>query len=724
MKKLLKRNSQLIILLSALFLAVMSIMPSYSSTTPRSERAEVLDDEGSLWDPFIEDAVLYADEFISSVGDAVVKSMVGAFSPTFNVLLNLENGKSAIDMGRTYDTGDLYDSFTIGTLYNFARYFGLILASLLLFFNLFICMMGQAEQIRDSPLRLIAKYIGVVILINMSFNIIIEVVNFCSGMWTDFVMTDKVGSTLDFTKDFLDGIIQYDEYGGVASILNTTISTSMRIVMFAIMPIMGFYLVWKLFKQFLRLFVEIAERYFVMVLLLLFMPVVIPTLISNHTRNIFSAYMRMFACQVFVMMCNSAFMKIFVYVLMHGGWTASLFNYVLALAFMRICQRIDTYMLSMGLNVAQTGGGVVGVGISAGQAISQLFGGLKSADKVRSNTGKNMMDHALSTGNYGEYIQGFNLRQAATSSNIPTAIPSELSFTQQMSKTPEVQAKVAQGNNMMKDAFYTGDYEKYKAGHELTVTPFDNYTRTNNTLLSEAEFNRKVASTNSNLYDRQSMSIIQDENTFDSVVSDMKIPDNVKDALTSQGVNIDEIATVKQLDNQGTAFGFYDDKGNGIGFANNGKVETYTQRASDLKAIELDNAIAMDNTPSETQHLMDVAEGSSLHHQNPLMDNESILKATGEDRIIPDEYYRTQAFRTSYGTDTVSCISNKLDSNYSIDSVGKNYEIKSVAAHPDVLKNNRYTKVTGQDGRLYGIRVSDHSLKNTRKYEENPVKSK
>lgn len=723
MKKNYHSQLQFLCLFSILFSLVLSIMPVYSSVSPRSERAEELDEKGSLWDPFLEDAAVYTDEFISSVGDAVVQSMIGAFSPTFNVLLNLETGRSAIDMHKDYDADDMYHSFTIGTLYNFAKYVGIILANLILFFNLFICLIGQAEQIKDSPLRLIAKYILTMVLIYASFNIIIEVVNFCSGMWTDFVMTDRVGSTLDFSRDFLDQIIQYDDSGAAASLLNITVNSAMGIVYTVIMPFFGFFLVWKLFKQFLRLFMEIAERYFVMILLLLFMPAVLATIISNHTRNIFNSYMRMFCCQVFIMLCNSAFMAIFVYVLLTGGWTAGLFNYVLALAFMRVCQRIDTYMLTMGLNVAQTGGGVVGATLGAGRMLGDLFRGLNSLDRFKSNMGKNMMDHALETGDYNEYVKGHNLSQTIESKITGTTLqaPSEQSFAQQMSYTPEVRANVETGNALINDAFRTGDYEMYQRGHALTVTPFDKITGTNTAPLSEAEFNYKCAKNNPSLLEQGTMSLMDSGNSFDDVASAMKIPGNVKDDLTAQGVNLDEIATVKQLDRNGTAYGFYDDKGRGIGFANNGEVETYSQRADDLQAMKADNAISMNNTPADSEHLFDVAKGTNMHHQDALMDNDSILKATGEDRIMPDEHLNSRAFRTGYGTDTVSCTSYKLGNDFNMDSVAKEYEVKSVAAHPEILKSNKYTKVRGQDGKLYGLRVSNASPKNERKYEKNPV---
>lgn len=714
---------KLMIALSALFALVLSIMPTYSETSPRSERAEVLEEKGSLWDPFAEDAAVYTDEILSAIGDAVVNSMVGAFSPNFNVLLNLETGKSATDMSLSYDSSDMYGSFTIGSLYNYAKYVGIILATLILLFNMILCIAGQAEQIRDSPLRLIAKYILTMVMIQYSFNIIVHVVNFCSGMWTDLVMSDKVGSHIDFSKHFLDNIIQYDDAGMAVSILNITVDSFMGIVYSVVMPFIGFFLIWKLFKQFLRLFMEIAERYFVMILLLLFMPAVFATIISNHTRNIFNAYMRMFCCQVFIMMCNSVFMKIFVYILMVGGWTAGLFNYILALAFMRVCQRIDTYMLSMGLNVAQTGGGVIGAGLGAGRVIGDLVRGLGSVDRIRGNMGRNMIDHALETGDYNEYVKGHNLAQPLESKFTGTtlAAPSEESFAQQMANTPEVRANVASGEAMMTESFRTGDYDMYQQGHALTVTPFDEFTGTNNSPLSLAEFNKKCATESPNFLEQGTAQLINDGNTFDDVASSMKIPRNVKDDLLSQGVNLDDISTVKQLDQKGTAFGFYDEKGQGIGFANNGEVETYSQRADDLYAMKADNAIAQNNTPADTQHLFDVTEGTNMHHQKPLMDNNDILNVTGEDKIIPDKHMQYQAFRTGYGTDTVSCTSNKLGSDFNMTSIEREYEIKSVAAHPDILKNNRYTKVKGEDGKLYGLRVSNNSPKNERTYEKNPV---
>lgn len=698
---------RLFIAISAIFLLILSIIPSYSETSTHSERAEDLEKNGSILDPLAEDLAVYTYETFDVIGDVVVQSIIGAFDPTFNVLLNLETGRNATDMRAHYDSSDMYGSFTIGSLYNFAKYVGIILATLILLFNMILCIAGQAEQIRDSPLRLIAKYILSMVLIHASFNIIIHVVNFCSGIWSDIVTSDRIGSSLDFSRDFLDNIIQYDDAGMAVSILNITVDSFMGIVYSVIMPFIGFFLIWQLFKQFLRLFIEIAERYFVMILLLLFMPAVFATIVSNHTRNIFNAYMRMFCCQVFIMICNSIFMKIFVYILMTGGWTAGLFNYILALAFMRVCQRIDTYMLSMGLSVAQTGGGVVGAGLGVGRMIGELMRGLSSVDRIRGNMGKNMMNHALEIGDYNEYIKGHNLAQSLESKLAGGSLaPSEESFAQQMANTPEVRANVATGRKIINEAFNTGDYSMYQQGHALTVTPFDEFTGANKPL-SEAEFLRKCPHDN-----LDSVAVLNGTSSFDDIASSMKIPGNVKEDLLSQGVNLDDISTVKQLDQSGNAFGFYDEKGQGIGFANNGDVEIYGQRADDLSAMKADETISLGNTPTAAKEIFDEMQGTNMHHQKPFMENDDILKMTGEERIMSDRYRNTQAFRTDYGTDTVSCISHQLGTNFQMERITNQYEIKAVAAHPEILKSKQYEKVKGSDGKLYGVRTVESAKKN------------
>lgn len=711
------------VLISAVLALILCTIPAYSESEPRSPRAEELEKEGSMWDPFVSDAEVYADEIFSSIGDAVVNAIVGAFSPSFNVLLNLEKGQAATDITKTYTSDDIYGSITIGTLYNFAKYFGIILANLIFFFNLFICLIGQAEQIKDSPLRLLVKYIAVLVGINISFNIILEIVNFCGGMWSDYVMTSSVGSKLDFSRDFLNNVIQYDDSGAVSTILNVSVNAYLSIVFTVVLPFIGFFLVWKLFKQFLRLFLEIAERYFVMILLLLFMPAVLATLISNHTRNIFNSYMRMFWCQVFILMCNAAFMKLFIAILMSGGWTASLMNYILALAFMRVCQRIDTYMLAMGLNVAQTGGGVIGAGINVGKMIGDLLRNINGADKLKNNIGKNMMDKALQTGDYNKFIEGEKLTRSlvGTMTGTNPSPTSELSFAQKASQTSEVVARTTTGKAMMDEGMKTGNYQMYKEGHDMSVTPLDSFTGTNNSLMSEAEFFQQSAKSYPNTTEKGTVSITDENMTFDSAAETFKIPGNVKEDLISQGVNINDIASVKQLDQGGTAFGFYDEKGRGIGYSNNGEVEVYSGREGDLYAMRADEAIAMNNTPADTQHLFDVTEGTNMHHRDSLLDNDHILKATGEDKIVSDEYYQTRSFRTGYGADKVTCTSYSLDGSFNMQSKGREYEIKAVAAHPDILKNNRYEKVKGKDGKLYGIKVSNNSPKNERTYEKNPV---
>lgn len=564
------------IIISAITALILCLIPAHSKE-PHFDSHRELEEGGSLWDPFLNSAVTYCEEIFQDIGDTVVSAIVGAFSPSFNVLLNLEKGQAATDMTRKYTSDDVYESFTIGTLYNFAKYFGIILANLIFFFNLFICLIGQAEQIKDSPLRLLVKYIAVLVGINISFNIILEIVNFCGGMWSDFVMTSSVGSKLDFSRDFFTNVIQYEDAdtGRVSTILNVSVNAYMSIVFTVVLPFVGFFLVWKLFKQFLRLFLEIAERYFVMILLLLFMPAVLATLISNHTRNIFNSYMRMFCCQVFILMCNSAFMKVFIYVLMAGGWTASIMNYILALAFMRVCQRIDTYMLTMGLNAAQTGGGVINAGMGAMRAIKGLLDTLKKADNARRNGGLSMIKNALQSGDYNKFTEGFKLASPISALVSGKAQPpSQLSFAQQMASTPEAKAQRAAGKGIEKEGKLQGDYEKYKQGHEMARTPLERMTGTNTALDEESfkQLTRKKPSEQPNSLNTSSL---------EEALGALNIPPETIEKLTEKGINPENIAGIRQLDEQGTSFSFLNEKGAEIGYLRNGNVETFADNQTE-----------------------------------------------------------------------------------------------------------------------------------------------
>lgn len=638
--------------------------------------ANRLEVEGSVLDSIFRDMSAYTYIGYEIVGNALLESMMQSFSPSFNTFLYLENGRE-IDLYEGterygYDVEDVSKSVSIAALHNTGKYIGVFLANFLGIFSLFMCLAGKSEHIKDSPLSIVSKYIFVLVGINLSYNIIVEVINFFEGIWTDFVFSGMLDSNISFAEDiatkFWDpdvsintekaqqaGALLYS-MGGVIDVLNW------------MMPFLSIFVAWKFLKQVARLYIEIAERYFVMMLLILLLPAFLPTIISNSTKNIFSSYLRMFFCQIFLMLCNVAFMKIFFYILMVDGWTAGLLNYVFGLAFLRVCQRLDSYMMAMGLNVAQTGGGLLGAGIGAMHAVGSMIRGLGGLDKMRQNIGKGMMKQSLNTGNFTRFRTAEKL--ATPLCNLVTktgATTSAASFSQQLATTTQRQVSTPNKG-------FTSLTQNTKAG-------------------------------------------------FDNAAKAMGLnPKALEEPFSKKNIKYDDISSIKQLNDKATSFGFYDKDGNCVGnIDEKGNIRGYGMREDDLTAIKRDEALLEGRTPADVKNIEDVAGGSFLSKSTPLVDNDTILKTTGTDAIGANEYNSTSPHRVSYGTDNVTCIKTERGNDGAMHSRASTYEIKSAGAFPEIINDDRYIKVTGTNGEMCGIKRKETTPKNKNKYKKNPV---
>lgn len=147
--------------------------------------------------------------------------------------------------------------------------------------------------------------------------------------------------------------------------------------------------------EFVKLILSIVERYIVVFLLHIASPVGACFFVSRATSSIFSNYIRMYVAQLFLLIMN----KFFLYMFVEAVGQLAFLSFVGCLsliAFLKCAQRIDGYMKSLGLSVAQTGstllgslgGGVLAMGamIKGGRSGSGIIGqgltvaGAKSGD--------------------------------------------------------------------------------------------------------------------------------------------------------------------------------------------------------------------------------------------------------------------------------------------------------------------------------------------------------
>lgn len=124
-----------------------------------------------------------------------------------------------------------------------------------------------------------------------------------------------------------------------------------------------------IFFGFVKLTLEVAERYVVLCVAFYLSPLAFATASSKSTSKIFHAYLRMILCQLLLMIFNVVFVDgviIAIYNYTNNGGIITRYNgktitvpgfvfCILLLAFITVGQKIDNYMRGLGLDAVQTG---------------------------------------------------------------------------------------------------------------------------------------------------------------------------------------------------------------------------------------------------------------------------------------------------------------------------------------------------------------------------------
>lgn len=144
---------------------------------------------------------------------------------------------------------------------------------------------------------------------------------------------------------------------------------------------------WNYFK----LLLEVVERYVVVGVLCYTSPLAYSMGASKETSQVFKSWCRMVGSQLLLLVMNVWFLRAFNssvgrFVGMGGGLSnghGSIFLWLFyALAFLKVAQRFDSYLGSIGLNVAQTGTGLGMELLMASRVLVGLGSGGRSAGSV------------------------------------------------------------------------------------------------------------------------------------------------------------------------------------------------------------------------------------------------------------------------------------------------------------------------------------------------------
>lgn len=209
-------------------------------------------------------------------------------------------------------------------------------------------------------------------------------------------------------------------FSGLADVM-TTANTD-NLYSDTIISIIVIFLIITIAFNYLKLMLEATERFVVYCLLYVCSPLGFSTYVINETSGITTAYVRMAASELALMIFNVIFIKgstnaignfltSSAYIqsrLEEAGSSASsltamMFTCLFIIAFLKVGQRVDTYMKQLGLNSAQTGSDLVGEVITAtgnmgkfGRTMSGIgktigkAGGIVGASAGLSSTGSEM----------------------------------------------------------------------------------------------------------------------------------------------------------------------------------------------------------------------------------------------------------------------------------------------------------------------------------------------
>ena len=267
---------------------------------------------------------------------------------------------------------------------------GLLLATLLYCVGLIRAMLPDSDSIAESPLSLTGKFVAAAFCTANAYALIALIQAPMGTICKAIYNMDKPGisknldafngsdmfSNPNLLKDETDGSTPmrgfFDQVGAVDELVQSIIAL-----------VLLFTVGW----SFIKLIIEMIERYVVMGFLFYISPLAFGSATSTIGKGVFSAYVKMLLSQYLLIMFNFVFLFVFCYAMSNEGAitkamdTNIIIYYVLLIAWLRLGQRLDELMQSLGLSVARTGQGLGGEIIAGAALAKTTISGIGKAGK-------------------------------------------------------------------------------------------------------------------------------------------------------------------------------------------------------------------------------------------------------------------------------------------------------------------------------------------------------
>ena len=311
-----------------------------------------------------------------------------------------------IDIGT--EQGSLFDVVfnSIIPIANVLQYFALALLLLMSVWSL-IKTITTPEGTGETPLQIVFTTLIAGILIFFGPTLIRVFENLFNKFYSFILQMNIDGAAIDPQTQF-DAI-----FSGAISTFDATDATELAATggMSAITAqgdfsitslLIGLIFSLLIMYEFVMFILEAVERYVVLGVLFYFSPLAFAMAGTKNTRNVFSSWCRMFASQMFLMITNVVFFRLFlqaqyafattynkIFEMMGGASNAGLqtvsisvaatmLYFFMLYAILHVATKMDTYMATLGLSTAQTGRGLgqsmVMTAMGIGRALSAAKG--------------------------------------------------------------------------------------------------------------------------------------------------------------------------------------------------------------------------------------------------------------------------------------------------------------------------------------------------------------
>ena len=310
--------------------------------------------------------------------DLIFEGIITWISSIASSLMDAVSGLFLNALGADMTVMEEYFPF-ITVAYTVMQYMAWAILFLITVWQLFRTFGGPITE-AEHPLHLIARSSIFALLIGYASPIFMVALDIARAPYT--ALLDLSMTSEDFT------------FAGLEETLSNgllTIASTVTVIAPILLLILLISIGWNYFK----LLLETVERYIVVGVLCYTSPLAFAMGGSKETNQVFKSWCRMVGSQLLLLVMNVWFLRAFSssvgQYIGNGGAVStghgSIFLWFFcALAFLKTAQRFDSYLASIGLNVAQTGSSMGMEMLMAARVLTGFAGSASSAGSVFRNT--------------------------------------------------------------------------------------------------------------------------------------------------------------------------------------------------------------------------------------------------------------------------------------------------------------------------------------------------